>query len=149
MNGFVKLLSVLVIIALTSVKGFFQTEAEVAMQSGNSLYQNNDYDNAIGAYEEVLSLGYESSALYYNLGNSYYRSGKLGDAILNYERALKIEPNDEDVKYNLRIVQARTVDKIQSVPKIFISEWWDVLVTMFPVSGWSVTLIIVYLLRVL
>lgn len=143
------LLLPLIIIAYTNVKGFVQTEAEAAMQSGNSLYQNEDYEGAIEAYESVLELGYESAALYYNLGNSYFRVNNLGKAILNYEKALKHEPGDEDVIYNLRITQARTIDKIQEVPRIFISEWWNVIVTGLSVSGWGIVLIISYVLLIL
>ena len=148
-----KRLLILFLLLLTfpfsDARAFVQTEAEASMQNGNTLYQNGNYEGAVEAYENVLTLGYESAALYYNLGNSYFRLNELGRAILNYEKALKLEPGDEDVVYNLRIAQARTVDKIQSVPKIFISEWWDFLVTGFSVAGWSLILIVVYVLLVL
>ena len=139
----------LLIFASADARAFVQTEAEASMQNGNTLYQNGNYEGAVEAYEKVLDLGYESAALYYNLGNSYFRLNKLGRSILNYEKALKLEPGDEDVSYNLRIAQTRTVDKIQSVPKIFISEWWDFLVTGFSVAGWGLILIIVYVLLIL
>ena len=138
-------LFLLLLFAFTNVKSFVQTEAEAAMQSGNTFYQKENYEAAAKEYESVLENGYESAPLYYNLGNSYFRLNELGKAILNYEKALKLEPGDEDVIYNLRIAEARTIDKIQEVPEIFISEWWNVLVAIFPVSGWGIVFIILYL----
>lgn len=146
MKTFLKLFFPLIIFAFTNVKSFVQTEAEAAIQSGNSFYQKENYEAAAQEYESVLELGYESAPLYYNLGNTYFRLNELGKAILNYEKALKLEPGDEDVIYNLRIAEARTIDKIQAVPKIFISEWWDVLLTSFSVSGWGVIFIIFYII---
>lgn len=145
MKIFLNLL-LLLFLAFTNVKSFVQTEAESAMQSGNSFYQNENYEKAAQEFENVLKLGFESASLYYNLGNTYFRLNELGKAILYYEKALKLEPGDEDVIYNLRIAEARTVDKIQAVPKIFISEWWEILVTSFSVSGWGIIFIIFYLL---
>lgn len=146
MRIFLNLLLLLLFFAFTNVKSFVQTEAEAAMQSGNSFYQKENYEAAAQEYENVLEHGFESSSLYYNLGNTYFRLNELGRAILYYEKALKLEPGDEDVIYNLRIAEARTIDKIQAVPKIFISEWWEILVTSFSVSGWGIIFIIFYLL---
>lgn len=146
-----KLLIVLILFisaAFVNMHAFYQTEAEALMQNGNSLYQNGDYHEAANVYEEVLNLGFESAALYYNLGNSYFRLNNLGKAILNYEKALKLEPSDDDVNYNLRIAQSRTIDKIQTVPQIFISEWWNILITGFSVSGWGIIFIVFYVLLI-
>ena len=138
--------SFLLLVIIFSVNCFAQTEAEVAIQRGNTHYQNEDYSGAIDAYNSVIELGYESAALHYNIGNSYFRLGNIGRAILNYEKALKIDPNDEDVIYNLKIAEARTVDKIKSVPKLFIIEWWEILLAGFSVSGWSTLFIFLYLI---
>lgn len=146
MKIFLKLLLSLLLFAFTNVKSFVQTEAEAAMQSGNSFYQKENYKAAAQEYESVLQLGYESAPLFYNLGNTYFRLNELGKAILNYEKSLKLEPGDEDAIYNLRIAEARTVDKIQTVPKIFISEWWEILVTSFSVSGWGIVFVIFYII---
>ncbi len=108
------------------------------LKEGNELYQNKEFTEAINKYETIINNGFVSDALYYNLGNSYYRIGSLGKAILNYERGLKLNPNDEDLKFNLNIAKARKIDQIDEVPKLFIVEWWEVLITLFTPSGWSV-----------
>ena len=116
------------------------------MKNANKFYQDGQIELAVHAYEKILAEGYESGALYFNLGNSYFKSGKLGYAIYNYEKGLKIQPNDEDLAYNLKIANARSADKITEVPKLFIISWWEGLITAFSVTGWSVIVIIFYLL---
>ena len=143
-----KIFLLIMIFTFTTVFGFVQSEAETSIQNGNSLYQKGDYDGAVKSYESVLKLGFESASLYYNIGNSYFRLNNLGKSILNYEKALKLEPGDEDVIYNLRIAQARTIDQIQSVPKIFLVEWWEEAVTSFSLSGWGALMISFYLIMI-
>ncbi|HDP98667.1 MAG TPA: tetratricopeptide repeat protein [bacterium] len=79
-------------------------------------YQQDKYDEAIAVYQEILNNGYESWQLYYNLGNCYYRIGKLGKALVNYERAYRLNPKNEDVEFNLRLANTRTVDNIVTPP---------------------------------
>ena len=133
------------VILIVNISLFAQTPEEL-MQQGNKFYQTGQYETAIEAYQKILSQGYESYALYYNLGNAYFKAGKLGYAILNYEKGLKISPGDEDLSYNLKIANARTVDKITELPKLFILQWWDLLITTFSVPGWSLIVIFLYLI---
>ena len=57
MKIFLKLFLTLLLFAFTNVKSFVQTEAEAAMQSGNSFYQKENYEAAAQEYESVLELG--------------------------------------------------------------------------------------------
>lgn len=118
------------------------------MKAGNEHYQNKKYSDAIDNYETILKQGYFSGDLYYNLGNAYFRKGVLGKAILYYEKALKIAPNNEDASYNLRLARARTVDKIQEIPPIFIFKWWEILLTSFTSTGWQTIIFIFYILLI-
>ena len=144
MMFFFKNLTTLVVVIFFNAHLFAQSPEEL-MNRANKYYQEGQFEQAIQTYEKILSQGFESGALYYNLGNTYFRTGKLGNAIFNYEKGLKLEPNDEDLLYNLRIANSRTIDKITEVPKLFIISWWEGLVTSFSVSGWSVFVIIVFL----
>jgi len=71
---------------------------------GNLLYEKAEYAEAIKEYQRILGLGYESSALYYNLGNSYVKQGRLPEAALNYEKALRLAPRDRDIQANYSYV---------------------------------------------
>jgi len=103
----------------------------------NQKYTEGKYQEAIEAYNNILSTGYASAALYYNLGNSYYKTNQLTQAILNYERALLLSPGDEDIKYNLEIANQLVVDKIDALPEFFVSKWLRQLRMSFPPGHWA------------
>lgn len=113
-----------------------KNSAEKIMAQGNKFYQGKEYEKAVAAYQEVIKGGYEGTSLYYNLGDAYYREGKLGFAILYYEKALRLSPGNSDVLYNLKIANARTIDKIESLPQFFLFQWWEALLALLPVIGW-------------
>ncbi len=120
-------------------------DLETIMKQGNDFYQNKQYEEAIKSYESILHQGYISSDLFYNLGNAYFRMGHLGKSILYYEKALKISPSNDDAIYNLKIANARTVDKIQEIPPLFFIKWWNILLSAFTSSTWQIIIIIIYL----
>ena len=124
----------------------FAQELEILMQNGNDFYQNKQYEEAIGSYETILNQGFLSSELYYNLGNSYYRMGNLGKAILYFEKSLKVSPSNDDAVHNLKLANARTVDKIQEIPPLFFIKWWNILLTSFTSVGWQLIIFVFYIL---
>lgn len=126
-----------------------KTQAEELMAHGNKYYQDKQYEKAIDAYQEIISAGFEGTWLYYNLGDAYYREGKLGLAILYYEKAHRLSPGNGDVIYNLKIANARTIDKIDALPKFFLFQWWESLLAVFSVTGWTYAAYAFYLLALL
>jgi tetratricopeptide (TPR) repeat protein len=116
------------------------------MKQGNAAYQNGNYQNAISDYEKLVNDGYEGVSLYYNLGNAYYKDGKLGYSILYYEKALKLAPNDDDIQHNLAIANSKTIDKINTLPRFFIFQWWESLLSFFSVKGWTYFTYVLFIL---
>jgi hypothetical protein len=92
---------------------------------GDRAYRDGNYQAAIQAWTRVLDSGYVSGSLYYNLANAYYKTGELGRAILYYERALNEMPHSSDVRHNLEMARARTVDRIEEPPRLPIWNWLD------------------------
>jgi len=137
-----------IILVFISFNSIFASEVESIMNEANQLYQNKNYEAAIEKYNSILELEYYSPALYLNLGNSYYRSAMFGKAILNYERGLKLDPADEDLKVNLEIVKARTVDRIKEVPKLFLVEWWEFIISATTSTVWQIVVMFFYLLLI-
>ncbi len=133
-GNFYSLVALAVLFAFSNV-GAQNAFVDSLMKAGNAAYTAKNFEKAIDNYEKIIDEGYESPALYYNLGNAYYKIGALGKAILNYERALALNPSDEDAKYNLKIANARIVDKINAVPKFFLTEWKDSLLKLFSPSA--------------
>lgn len=111
---------------------------ELAARDADSLYRAAEYQEAAEAYEAVLTSGFTSADLYYNLGNTYYRMGETGRAILNYERALRLKPSMSDAKENLALANAHTVDRITTLPQLFVVRWWNSLTTAITPSGWRI-----------
>lgn len=135
------------ILLITILAGnVFAQSPEEIFSEGNSAYQNEDWQSAIISYEKLLNQNYESAALYYNLGNAYFKTGVIGKAILNYERAIKLNPGDDDIQFNLQLAKTRTVDRIKEVPKLFILEWWNLLISSIAISTWVLIVLTFYLL---
>ena len=118
------ILGLLLLTSVHAIKAAPQSrEIDGFFVAGNEDYQGGDYDAAIAEYNRILHAGYAGLEVYYNLGNAYYKQGKLGLAIVNYERARKLDPENEDVNYNLDLARLAAVDKIQQLPRFFLSEW--------------------------
>ena len=113
------------------------SQVDDLMKQGNEQYKNQDYKGAVASYEKLIHDGYEGVSLFYNLGNAYYKEGNIGYAILNYEKALKLSPNDDDIQHNLAIANSKTVDRINTLPKFFIFQWWESLLSFISVRGWT------------
>lgn len=92
--------------------------AQNGFEKGNKLYQSGNYQDAITNYESVLKSKNESAELYFNLGNCYYKLNKVAPAIYNYEKALLLNPNDKEIRNNLKFAQKLQIDDIKEVPKV-------------------------------
>lgn len=100
-------------------------QPEALVHQGNDLYQKSEYTQAIETYQKVLSYGFESAELYYNLANAFFKNDDIGQSILYYEKAKRLAPHDPDILFNLQIAQLRTVDKVIQVPTFFLSNLWN------------------------
>jgi tetratricopeptide (TPR) repeat protein len=111
--------------------------ANPLLEKAEKAYDSRQYKAAIEAYERLISSGYRSYQLFFNLGNSYYRNNELGKAIYYYELARKLEPDDEDVRINLAIASSKTIDKIDSKENFFISAVKTNLLSTFSTNTWG------------
>ncbi|TFH27693.1 MAG: tetratricopeptide repeat protein [Bacteroidia bacterium] len=115
---------------------------------GNALYEEGNYEEALGVYNQVLQDGKESAGLYYNMGNAAYRSNSIGYAILYYEKAIKLEPTHEDAANNLEFVSRYRLDTFEEVPQLFLAAWIRGFVHLLPERTWS-TLAMLFFLALL
>jgi tetratricopeptide (TPR) repeat protein len=79
---------------------------------GNDHYVNNEFEEAITAYQAVIDSGYESASLYFNLGNAFFKTNQLTMALVNYERALILDPRDEEILHNQELAHSFLTDEI-------------------------------------
>lgn len=92
--------------------------AQSNFETANQLYQKGNYNEAVTAYESILSSKKQSAEVYFNLGNCYYKLNKVAPAIYNYEKALTLNPNDKDIINNLNFAKKLTIDEIKELPKV-------------------------------
>ncbi len=114
------------------------SDPDSLIRVANQAYAANDYSMAAKIYQSVIDSGYGSSGAYYNLGNTYYRMNDYAHAILNYERALLLDPTDKDIRFNLDLANAHTVDKIDTIPEFFLKRWLNRLLILFNTNTWAV-----------
>jgi len=138
-------LIILTSVIILSGNAFAETPDSLYYQA-NEKYQEGKYEEAIELYQAVISAGYESSILYYNLGNACFRSNKLGISRLYYEKALKLEPYNEDAKGNLAFLENLLVDKFNDMPVFFLRKWTDSLVRLMNSDKWAMISMITFIL---
>ena len=118
---------------------------QALITEADSAYTAEQFREAAEMYEKVLSEGYASAELYYNLGNTYFNLNNLPSAILNYERALVLAPRDADINFNLNIANSMIPDKIEVVPEIFYVRWWKSWRSSFNLHTWTIASITVFI----
>lgn len=124
-------------IILVCLIGFFQMVHAATKAEADKAYQENQFEQAIKLYEEILATDGESADIYYNLGNSYYKNKDIAKAVLNYERALLLNPGDADIRFNLDMARGKTTDQITPTHEVFILTWGKALVNLMGESAWA------------
>jgi tetratricopeptide (TPR) repeat protein len=108
-----------------SVAGAISPEAMAranqAFRQANAAYEKTDYTQAADLYRRAIDEGVADSKLYFNYANCLFRQNQLGMAILYYEKARKLDPNDPDIAYNLRFVNAQIQDKVPAPEENFLT----------------------------
>ncbi len=115
---------------------FFFT-AQNLSDSAQIYYKKQEFKQAINCYEKTLAGGQSSANLHYNLGNAYFKDNQIGKAIYNYELAKKLSPGDDDIKNNLKIANAKTIDKIEAKENFLAGAIKSGLYSMFSTNGWA------------
>ena len=78
----------------------------IRFNSGNALYQSQDFQRAMEAYQQAIESGDPdlAGAAWYNLGNSLYRGQQLEPSLEAFKQVLRLDPDDADAKHNLERV---------------------------------------------
>ena len=111
--------------------------SEQVFEQGNKQYAIENYSTAISLYDSILTLGTESSELYYNLGNCYYKTNDWANAIWHYEKSLQLN-NNEKTKHNLELVKLKIIDQIEPLPQLFYKKWWINLTLILSAQVWQI-----------
>ncbi|PWR72099.1 tetratricopeptide repeat protein [Methanospirillum lacunae] len=68
---------------------------------GESYYSSGDYDDAITAFMNAVTVNPNNAEAWNNLGNAYEQVGRYEDAVLAYQRAVAINPRFTEAWNNL------------------------------------------------
>lgn len=136
----------LLVFALTLVQvGWAQPAAlQDSIVQADKYYNAGKYNDAVRTYQSVISKGFESPVLYFNLGNAFYKAGNATYAILNYERARKLSTNDEDIAYNLELARKQIVDNIALIPEPGFLGWGKQLISLRSADQWAMQSLITF-----
>lgn len=127
----------LVIILMIFSSSIFAKDSQDLFDEAAFYYENQDFDNALSTFGAIEAMGLFSSHLYYNIANCHYKLQHKAEAVLYYEKALKLNPSDEDIIFNLQLVQLQLVDKLAEVPQAFYQKWAEGIKNIFTMDQWA------------
>lgn len=82
---------------------------------GNTLYRQKEWDKSVEQMNHYLSLERENplkmSAAWHNVGNAMLQKKELQKSMEAYKMALRLNPQDEETRYNLAVVQKMLQDQ--------------------------------------
>jgi len=87
---------------------------------GDAYYKQGQFDQAIDAYKQALSLTKDKALMahaYHNIGNSLLQQKKFEESVKAYENALYNNCRDEDTRYNLAYAEEMLRQKQQQQQK--------------------------------
>ncbi|MGA1546744.1 MAG: SDR family oxidoreductase, partial [Flavobacteriaceae bacterium] len=116
---------------------FAQAFMESFVEEGNEAYNQGDYKKAIALYEQTLSMGQHSAALYFNLGNAYYKLNEVAESVYYFEKAQQLNPKDENILVNSAFAKNMTIDSIEELPQSQIEQFKNQLYGLFSLDTWS------------
>ena len=131
------IISTIICILFTEYSAYSAGPADQEYLKGVEYYTNGDFSQALETWLSLYNTGYRSPALAYNIGNAYFKLNNIPGAMLFYERALLLKPGDEDIRYNLAIARAQTIDRFEEIPELFFVKWFDFLSLVNSANRWA------------
>jgi tetratricopeptide (TPR) repeat protein len=128
--------SIAIILLFSAITAFPSVE-QVNIAKANKAYSAGSFSAAAELYQKVIDGGYASPELFYNMGNTCFKMNDYARAILWYERARQLDPGNEDINFNLNVVNTKISDKIEPLPELFYKRWFNALVQVFPTDTWA------------
>ncbi|MEI6852214.1 MAG: tetratricopeptide repeat protein [Bacteroidota bacterium] len=137
-----------IILFLFIISGFM-AKASVnsdLISQANDAYTQNKFNQAIELYQKVVTSGFESASLYYNLGDAYFKTKNYASALLYFEKAKKLDPANEKIAFNIQVCNARIIDKIEELPQPFYIQWLADFRFLFSIDVWAVISVVMLFL---
>ncbi len=130
--------SLLTFLGLSLVlSAFAQSPAERA----GSAYQqqmNGQLDEAVAGYRALLTEGYRSSDLYFNLALACEQQQRLGFTVLYLEKAQRLAPSDAGIRSYLTQAYGQQADGMPPAPTFFLHDWWRQWAALLSPNAWGI-----------
>jgi hypothetical protein len=108
------------------------TQAIVAFDAANKLYELGKFAEAAAAYQQLIQSGHQSVTLFFNQGNAWFKAGQTGRAIAAYRHAERLAPRDPNVRFNLTFARKRVTGGDPPAPPLL-----DRLLTGMTLNEWT------------
>lgn len=112
-----------------------QDSEQSLIEAGRHAYAEGKFTEALEYFKDLDDKGYQSFELYYNLGNTYFKLNEIPSSILYYERASRLNPHDEDLLFNLELVNSKITDQVDILPQ---GRFWENLLRQLAVDSWAI-----------
>jgi len=80
----------------------------------NQAFDKGEYESAIRRYRDLITQGFDSADLHFNIANAYFKEKSIGRSIFHYLKALELSPRDPDIRFNLAYAKEKVVDQIEN-----------------------------------
>lgn len=134
------------ILLLLTTLGFAQNEQ--LFEKANALYNKEQYNDAILAYNQILDTQQHSADLYFNIANAHYKLNHIAESIYNYEKALQLDPSNKDALTNLAFANNMRIDKIDTIPTTGFSKLFSGFVNLVSFDTWALLAVVFVVLFV-
>jgi hypothetical protein len=115
---------VIVLVVLCAVSAQAQVSPDDLYGRAGNSYDQGEFGLAAAQYDSLLSAGFTTPEVYFNLGNSFFRAGYLGHAIWAYRSAGRLAPRDPDIKSNLTVARLSARDRIEARTPTLLQQVW-------------------------
>jgi cytochrome c-type biogenesis protein CcmH/NrfG len=102
-------------------------DPEVRLKLANFLYDQKQYDKAIGWYQQALELDPKNANARTDLGTAFFYMNRPKDALREYEKALEVDPTHEQTLMNSIVVNLEGTHDLAAAQK-----YWDRLYKLNP-----------------
>jgi len=113
-------------------------------EKANEKYINKNYREALDIYLKIEN-SISDYKLYFNIGNTYYKLNNYLMAKVYYLKAMRLNPLDDDLYFNLKLVNEKFKDKIELNKMNSINRLIFRLESIFSINvGFVLVLILIY-----
>jgi len=104
-------------------------DPDIPLKLANFLYDQHQYQQAIGWYQKSLALNPKNVNARTDLGTAYYYSGQSGQALEEYRQSLAIDPDHKPTLLNVIVVNLEGTHNLAAARRA-----WDRLHTLDPAN---------------